>query len=55
MCKGTGAAAAATGDRPARLHLKVETGLARNGIPPEAQRRGDADADRLYTSAAPDE
>jgi alanine racemase len=28
------AAAAATGDRPAMLHLKLETGLARNGIAP---------------------
>ncbi|KQS02614.1 MAG: alanine racemase [Microbacterium ginsengisoli] len=41
------AAAAATGDRPARLHLKVETGLARNGIPPEAQRSVFAEAARL--------
>lgn len=41
------AAGAATADRPTRIHLKVETGLGRNGIPPAEQRVAFAEAARL--------
>lgn len=41
------AAAAATADRPVPVHLKLETGLSRNGIPPEDQRVVFAEAARL--------
>lgn len=41
------AAAAASGDRPAAVHLKLETGLSRNGIPPEDYRVVFAEAARL--------
>ncbi|KHK99852.1 alanine racemase [Microbacterium mangrovi] len=41
------AAAAAIADRPAAVHLKVETGLGRNGIPPEDLRLVVAEAARL--------
>jgi alanine racemase len=41
------AAAAAMADRPAAVHLKVETGLGRNGIPPEDLRLVMAEAARL--------
>ena len=41
------AAAAATSDRPAAVHLKLETGLSRNGIAPEDYRVVFAEAARL--------
>ncbi|WP_082541296.1 alanine racemase [Microbacterium sp. Root166] len=41
------AAAAATADRPVPVHLKLETGLSRNGIPPDDQRVVFAEAARL--------
>ncbi|MBN9175124.1 MAG: alanine racemase [Microbacterium sp.] len=41
------AAAAATADRPVGVHLKFETGLGRNGIPPEDWRMVAAEAARL--------
>ncbi|KZE89267.1 Alanine racemase [Microbacterium sp. TNHR37B] len=41
------AAAASRPDRPTVVHLKVETGLGRNGIPPEDQRIVFAEAARL--------
>ncbi len=41
------AAAAATSERPVPVHLKLETGLSRNGIPPEDQRVVFAEAARL--------
>lgn len=41
------AAAAASGDRPVALHLKLETGLSRNGIAPEDYRVVFAEAARL--------
>ena len=41
------AAAAATGDRPVAVHLKLETGLSRNGIAPADQRLVFAEAARL--------
>lgn len=41
------AAAAASGDRPVSVHLKVETGLSRNGIAPADQRVVFAEAARL--------
>lgn len=41
------AAAAASGDRPVAVHLKLETGLSRNGIPPEDYRVVFAEAARL--------
>lgn len=41
------AAAAARGDRPVAVHLKLETGLSRNGIPPEDYRIVFAEAARL--------
>jgi alanine racemase len=41
------AAAAATADRPVGVHLKLETGLGRNGIPPEDFRVVFAEAARL--------
>jgi alanine racemase len=41
------AAAAATGDRPVSVHLKVETGLARNGLAPADARIAFAEAARL--------
>lgn len=41
------AAAAAGGDRPSTVHLKVETGLGRNGLPPAEQHRVFAEAARL--------
>lgn len=41
------AAAAATADRPVAVHLKLETGLSRNGIPPEDWGRVLAEAARL--------
>jgi alanine racemase len=41
------AAAAATGDRPVGVHLKLETGLSRNGIAPEDYRMVFAEAARL--------
>ncbi|GAA1982916.1 alanine racemase [Microbacterium pumilum] len=41
------AAAAAAADRPVGVHLKIETGLARNGIAPEETGRVFAEAARL--------
>ncbi|CAI9393799.1 Alanine racemase [Microbacterium sp. T2.11-28] len=41
------AAAAAGGERAAVVHLKVETGLGRNGLPPAEQHRVFAEAARL--------
>lgn len=41
------AAAAASADRPVGVHLKLETGLSRNGIPPADQRIVFAEAARL--------
>ena len=41
------AAAAASGDHPVAVHLKVETGLSRNGIAPEDQHVVFAEAARL--------
>ncbi|GAA1944393.1 alanine racemase [Microbacterium deminutum] len=41
------AAAAASGTRPAGVHLKLETGLGRNGIAPDDMRRVFAEAARL--------
>ena len=41
------AAAAASADRPARVQLKLETGLGRNGIPPEEYGAIFAEAARL--------
>jgi len=41
------AAAASTADRPTAIHLKVETGLGRNGIAPADQRVVFAEAARL--------
>ena len=41
------AAAAASGDRPVAVHLKLETGLSRNGIAPEDYRVVFAEAARL--------
>ncbi|KAA9135521.1 alanine racemase [Microbacterium caowuchunii] len=41
------AAAASTGDRPAVVHLKLETGLGRNGLAPEEARVVFAEAARL--------
>jgi alanine racemase len=41
------AAAAASGDRPVALHLKLETGLSRNGIAPDDYRVVFAEAARL--------
>lgn len=41
------AAAAATGDHPVGVHLKLETGLSRNGIAPADQRLVFAEAARL--------
>lgn len=41
------AAAAATGDRPVTVHLKLETGLGRNGIAPEDYRVVFSEAARL--------
>ncbi|QKJ20224.1 alanine racemase [Microbacterium hominis] len=41
------AAAASSGDRPAHVHLKLETGLGRNGVAPEDQRLVFAEAARL--------
>jgi alanine racemase len=41
------AAAAATAERPVAVHLKFETGLGRNGIPPEDWRMVSAEAARL--------
>lgn len=41
------AAAAASGDRPTAVHLKLETGLSRNGIAPADQRIVFAEAARL--------
>lgn len=41
------AADAASGDHPVRVHLKVETGLGRNGIEPAAWARVCAEAARL--------
>ena len=41
------AAAAATADRPVAVHLKVETGLGRNGIPPAEYTNVFAEAARL--------
>ncbi|WP_417561626.1 alanine racemase [Microbacterium sp.] len=41
------AAAAASADRPVRVHLKIETGLGRNGIAPEDAGRVFAEAARL--------
>ncbi|MFE7843913.1 alanine racemase [Microbacterium sp. NPDC057407] len=41
------AAAAASGDRPVGVHLKLETGLSRNGIAPADQRLVFAEAARL--------
>ncbi|WP_347978126.1 alanine racemase [Microbacterium sp. ProA8] len=41
------AAAAASADRPVGVHLKIETGLSRNGIPPEDYRVVFAEAARL--------
>lgn len=41
------AAAASPGDRPTAVHLKVETGLSRNGIAPADQRVVFAEAARL--------
>jgi len=41
------AAAAASADRPVGVHLKLETGLARNGVPPEDYRVLFAEAARL--------
>jgi alanine racemase len=41
------AAAAASADRPVAVHLKLETGLSRNGIPPEDYRVVFAEAARL--------
>lgn len=41
------AAAAATGDRPVAVHLKVETGLSRNGLPPAEAHIAFAEAARL--------
>ncbi|MET0734084.1 MAG: alanine racemase [Microbacterium sp.] len=41
------ASAAASGDRPVGVHLKLETGLSRNGIPPSDHRVVFAEAARL--------
>lgn len=41
------AAAAASADRPVAVHLKLETGLSRNGIPPQDYRMVFAEAARL--------
>lgn len=41
------AASTAGGDRPTAVHLKVETGLGRNGLPPADQGRVFAEAARL--------
>ncbi|MDD7930745.1 alanine racemase [Microbacterium thalli] len=41
------AAAAASGDQPVGVHLKVETGLGRNGVEPREWRRVCAEAARL--------
>ncbi|KAA9149112.1 alanine racemase [Microbacterium lushaniae] len=41
------AAAAASGDRPAAVHLKIDTGLSRNGVPPAEYRVVFAEAARL--------
>lgn len=41
------AADAASGDRPVAVHLKLETGLSRNGVPPEQYRVVFAEAARL--------
>lgn len=41
------AAAAASGDRPAAVHLKIDTGLSRNGIPPAEYGVVFAEAARL--------
>lgn len=41
------AADAASGDRPVAVHLKLETGLSRNGVPPEHYRVVFAEAARL--------
>ncbi len=41
------AAAAASGDRPVGVHLKLETGLGRNGIAPDGWRMVFAEAARL--------
>ncbi|GAA1666625.1 alanine racemase [Microbacterium lacus] len=41
------AAAAASGDRPVGVHLKLETGLSRNGIAPEDYRVAFSEAARL--------
>ncbi len=41
------AAASATGDRPAAVHIKVDTGLSRNGVPPAEQRMVFSEAARL--------
>lgn len=41
------AAAATSGDRPVAVHLKLETGLSRNGIPPEDYHVVFAEAARL--------
>ncbi len=41
------AAAAAAGERPVGVHLKVETGLGRNGVEPREWRRVCAEAARL--------
>jgi alanine racemase len=41
------AAAASTAERVAAVHLKVETGLSRNGLPPAEQRTVFAEAARL--------
>ncbi|MCK6068045.1 MULTISPECIES: alanine racemase [Microbacterium] len=41
------AAAAASGNRPAAVHIKIDTGLSRNGVPPAQYRVVFAEAARL--------